>query len=346
MDIYEIAQMADHVEEGDFLPEHPNRVLQLDTDGVLYNVCKPQISLESNVKQVHNRIEHLRKCAGAAHVNSHTTLWLKGGREQMAYYQHYQKKRNQHADPAMTERVAELRRAIRDYSSATVTPCPQWFVEADDSMTRMHNEHIARTGDVMSSVIGTDDKDLDMNCGAVMNLKTTKITYCGEWFNGAWIKDFGKTEYDTKKKKLVGRGHSFFWAQMLAGDTVDNIAGLPKLSAELANYYMPLKQRNKSRSEMSCGLATAAKVLSHYGSDRAAYKGVAAAYQGFFGADWKFFFFENAFLLWMRKTDRWDDVMNFLQPLGFEYELHPQQKQAIMNYGELCRQFLVKNGLL
>lgn len=349
MQLSEIAAMASHEAEGDFMPEHPNRVLCLDTDGVLYNVAKPNISLEANVKQVINRIEYLRKACGAVLVESHTTMWLKGGREQMAYYQAYQKKRNTNVVPELAERVRELRRATYNYSSEKVIACPQWFLEADDSMTASHNRRIAQTGDVMSSVIGTDDKDLDMNCGAIMNLRSGKITYCGEWYNGAWIKDFGKTEYikkPGKSGKMVGRGHSFFWAQMLAGDTVDHIAGVPALKAELANYYMPLKKANKSRPDSACGAATAVKVLSHYGSDRAAYRGVANCYKAYFGNDWPFFFFENAFLLWMRRTDRWDDVLDFLRPLGFEYELHTQQKQAIQEYGKLCHAFMVKNNLL
>ncbi|CAM0008644.1 exonuclease [Vibrio phage K436] len=343
MDLNAITSVLSHQADGDVLPEHPYRRLNLDADGVVYQVCHPDKSLESNLKELYRYIENLRVICGAQWVINHTTLALKGGREQMAYYKAYQKGRNKQMTEAMRNRVNELRAALVTYQTDRVFPCPQFYQEADDSLTTAHLDYCNQMGDGTASVIGTGDKDLNMTYGIIINLKTKKFTMHGDYVyndelkEGHWYNTYGNVAYENKK--LVGRGHAFFWGQMLAGDTVDNIAGLPELNGHLVDRYKPLKRKTRApRPNSSCGASTAVMVLSHCGSDRAAYRCVAEAYRGFFGNDWKFFFFEMAFLLWMRRTHHVLDVMTFLAEVGFEYELHPHQQAALVKYGQACQE--------
>lgn len=345
-----------HVKDGEFLEEHPFRALMLDADGVIYHIAHPHLTVEKNFKELVNYIEYLRRCAGAQWVFTFTTMALKGGREQMAYYQKYQKKRHDHRTPELAQRVTELRMMLHNYQTDTIFPKPQWFLEADEAIGAFHLQWVDHYCDGMSSVIGTGDKDLDMYPGIVMNIKTRKFTYCGDYAPrlnddntiagaGAWYNNYGHVKYykpnPKKQGKLVGRGTAFFWGQMLCGDTADTIAGLPKMNGFLLDRYKPLQRKTSGRRPDSpCGASLAATVLSHCSSDKNAYRAVSEAYQGYFGKDWRFFFFENAFLLWMRRTDQVLDVMNFLGQQGFEYDLHPQQKQALVDYQQACMQIL------
>lgn len=360
MNMLDLVTGLSHTKEGDFLEDHPYRMLQLDADGVIYHISHPELPVEKNFKELISYIEFLRKCTGARWVNTFTTMALKGGREQMAYYQTYQKKRHDHRTPAMAQRVTELRQWLHNYQTETIFPRPQWFLEADEAIGAEHLSWCNRCADGRASVIGTGDKDLDMYPGIVMNIKSRKFTYCGDYVPrtddagnvvgaGAWYNDFGKVEYYKPRPKaqgkLVGRGLAFFWGQMLAGDTADTIAGLPKMNGFLLDRYKPLQRKtNGRRPESSCGASLAATVLSHCGNERSAYRAVSEAYQGYFGKDWRFFFFENAFLLWMRKTDKVLDVMDYLGKLGFEYELHPQQKQALVEYQQRCMEIVQCNS--
>lgn len=349
MDIQSITQSLSHVEEGTFLPDHPNRALMLDADGAVYNIAKPHIPLDRNFMELLKYIDYLRRCAGAQWVFTFTTMALKGGRKQMAYYQTYQKKRHDHRTPEMAQRVTELRQMLHNYQTETIFPKPNWYFEADEAIGAFHLYWIAHFQDGESSVICTGDKDLDMYPGIVMNLSERTFTHQGVFtpneygLPGAWTSTFGKVEYYKKNPKaqgkLVGRGTAFFWGQMLCGDTADTIAGLPKMNGFLLDRYKPLRRKPSGRRPDSpCGASLAATVISHCGSDKAAYRAVSEAYQAYFGKDWKFFFFENAFLLWMRRNDQVLDVLAFLGEQGFEYELHPQQQQALRDYSGACRE--------
>lgn len=345
----EIIQASSSIGDGDALPSHPNRVIQADVDGIVYHTADMSKSLTSNLKGTLNYLEWLREVCGATYISAHTTMHLKGGRTEMAHYYPYQKERGNGMNPDLRKRVKELRLELHNLSNQTVYACPQWYVEADDSMTRMHNELIAKTGDSLMSVIASGDKDLRMNGGIFFDLNTKKFSNQGYWDNG-WQDIFGKAEYirpTGKGGKLSGRGTAIFWAQMLGGDTADTIKGVPYAYQYQLDMYDPLSS-NKPRANnarKAFGMSLACKVLSHFNSDKAAYNAVAAAYRAHFGNDWKFFFFENAFLLWMRRTNDTLDVLQFLQPLGFDYELHSQQKRALQEYYDKCLQFNKQNGI-
>ena len=344
-----IIESSDDVQAGYAIQQNPNKVVQLDSDGTAYHVANPHKSLESNFKGLCNYIEDIRQTCGAGYVWTHTTMYLKGGRNEMAYYQTYQRDRGNGMDPAIRERVSELRKLLHNYQTDIITPKPQWYTEADDSMSVWHNKLIAEAGDDTISIIASGDKDLRMNCGQFYCLNDRKFSVQGRWTPNGWEDSYGHAEAvrpTGKHIKLTGRGTALFWAQMLCGDKADNIAGLPKMYGEHLDYYSPLKKgRRKPHETKACGIALACKVATTFQSDSAAYRAVAAAYKRHFGKDWDFFLFENAFLLWMRKSYDVLDVLNFLKPLGFDYQLHPHQHKALQEYMAKCVQFNKENNL-
>jgi len=92
------------------------------------------------------------------------------------------------------------------------------YIEADDMMA------ITQTANVNETIICSRDKDLKQVPGWHYSWELGKQPQFGPEI----ITKLGTLKLSDDKKKLSGTGLLFFYAQMLTGDTVDNIPGLPK----------------------------------------------------------------------------------------------------------------------
>jgi 5'-3' exonuclease len=117
-------------------------------------------------------------------------------------------------------------------------------LEADD-MLAVYSQLISSYGwasamdSVSDCVICTRDKDLlqvdgyhyRWECGSQPELKTREV-----WEHPGSIRLVEKLddEGNVKDRKLVGEGRKFFWSQVLTGDQVDNIPGLPRAGVVFA----------------------------------------------------------------------------------------------------------------
>jgi hypothetical protein len=110
------------------------------------------------------------------------------------------------------------------------------LLEADDGM--IIDAH--RLGE--HGVVKSEDKDLRM----------TPFNFW-EHKKGKLIENigFGSLFLDTSAAttKCLGYGHKFFWAQMLMGDTADNIAGLTRLDGALCGPVAAFRALDKLESE-------------------------------------------------------------------------------------------------
>lgn len=342
MDINAITGTLSHKEDGMVLDHNPNREAQIDTDGIFYAIAKPhKTRFETDMKACINHAEWLVHASGSGWGALHSTQALKGGREQMAWHHPYQAKRHGYQDEVYMDRVRQLRTAFQSVQTPVLLPLPQYYVEADDSMTQRQHDRIAQTGDYNSSIIITSDKDLGISMGAVMGARDHKVTNCGVWDGTSWSKTWGWCAYSrlnaAKKSKLNGRGMAFFWAQMLAGDKADTIKGIHSIPRHLIELLKPRKRGSKGGAPTKlCGESLAAELISACGNEKRAYKFVLQCYKDYYKEWGEFFFFEMAFLLWMRRTTAPTDCLYYLNSLGFDYQLHPQQVSAINKYLELC----------
>lgn len=108
---------------------------------------------------------------------------------------------------------------LREYMLANYNVIIAQGVEADDLISI----ELTKAGDKLDVICCTRDKDLRMvpgmhygwPCGAQPQYGPKRVTDLGELF------------YDEEKNKLTGNGFLFFCAQMITGDPVDNIPGLP-----------------------------------------------------------------------------------------------------------------------
>lgn len=329
-----IRSISSHEDEGIMLPVPKIlRVQQLDADSSCYAIAKPEIPFNTNANRMFNYLNGLRGRAACDFTNLHTTMHLKGGRDQVARYQPYQGKRQNGAEEYMN-RVKELRFALMKFEAPWLKPCPQFFVEADDSMTIFQRQRIEETGDLYSSVISTNDKDLNSSLGVVQNINSGLFSIAGKYTaDSGWSDYYGKTTYDERHKKLVGRGTSFFWHQMIAGDPVDYIKGCPLIMPEILNICDPIRKPH-GRKPKTVAYGSVCKYLIGITTDVAAARRVHMIYKQYsatFGVPE--LFEETAILLWMQRNPNPYDVYEYLNGVcGLNITPHPRIVERVMEY--------------
>lgn len=129
-------------------------------------------------------------------------------------------------------------------------------------------------------LMAIDQKDDTIICSRDKDLKQVGGHHyswpCGRQkeFGPAYISELGYLEI--VNSKLTGGGLKFFYSQVLTGDTVDNIPGLPK--------YGPVK---------------AYTLLHDCNSERELFEVCQTAYMSVYGESWKQEMLEQCQLLWM-----------------------------------------------
>lgn len=314
----------------------PGRVLHIDGDFLAYQVSADDSKKLKTMQHNHDvSVETLKILAKAETAVLHITGTgsTKGGRYDQAIQKEYQVVRKGKEKPEYLQTIkdwmVEERGAIRHNDQ-----------EADDGLCQANWEAIQH-GDRDLNVIVSKDKDLLMCEGLRM-----------EWDTGD-IEDvvgFGKLELkrNLSSPKLTGVGTSFFWAQMVIGDTADSIKGVPKVSGAVLNVLNPTKAVTHAKSVLAApdaskraveasqkvlaarkwgpvGPVLAYELLKGIKNDKQAFKLVKALYKkygeehGFAHwktgeeVSWQKVFVSEAQLLWMRRTKNENDVLQFLK---------------------------------
>ena len=309
-------------------------------DGTPLSVCK---------KRFKDFIEDKRLAAGAEFVNLCFTGGdgSKGGRYTTAVTKPYQEQRVGTQRP---ENLPELRAwAMNEYAGKVRTILEVFdgkrertrgvlvivtSEEADDTMTQLHQQFKDR-GLHDLSVICAEDKDLFMNDGLFLDWNTHELRDCPT--------PYGHIEpYQTPggQNKIIGAGKSFFFAQLLTGDTADTIPGLPYFTTALAATCFPsseLREQKRRHTEQtmpsgkaltpaqsaavkkkigklvgatkskSCGPVAVFEYLEECRTEREAFDKVLRAYCAYYGKD------EEVYNPHTEQTEIW-------QPLDFMIE--------------------------
>ena len=155
---------------------------------------------------------------------------------------------------------------LRAFIHQNLSPIIAWGCEADDYLAIYQTQ-----AEPLTTVICSRDKDLRQVPG---------MQYSWECGNQAGWGPFNVNligEIDLPKpNKLVGHGLKFFFAQVIMGDSVDTIPGLPK-----------------------GGPALAYKTLADCETEEDMYGAVEALYQLRIGEGWEDYLKEQMSLLWM-----------------------------------------------
>lgn len=163
-------------------------------------------------------------------------------------------------------------------------------VEADDALAIKGQWHTSKG---RGYVIASRDKDLRMvpcshyswACGENQpEIPVYTVEGVGEieLKTREYVNIHGKT---VKVNKVLGYGLKFFYAQLLTGDTVDNIKGCPRV-----------------------GPVEAVKVLQNLSTEAEMLDAVSNLYHLRCGEKWREYITENARLLWLIQDPLWVDI--------------------------------------
>lgn len=314
------------------------RVAHIDADFLAYQCSYEHADEIKDWEDMkHNAGEAVRtlmELCGATSVHLHLTPSTsdKGKRYELALLKEYQANRDGKDKPRFLNLMRE--HLVKAFNGTLHQNC-----EADDGMSSYQYAAIAR-GEEHLSIIASKDKDLRMVPGLHLDWDAGTIHDAGT--------TFGYIELDRSKSapKVIGYGQKFFWAQMLMGDSADNISGLPRFPGQLLNKVRPtgpqvklresyklatdegkkasivakLKKALAERSSVTCGAVLAYDAINPLTSNKEAFEYVKEAYR-LYGEEhgftnyrtgepvlWNKAFVSEAQLLWMRKNRA--DVMD------------------------------------
>ncbi|CCI88415.1 Phage protein [Yersinia phage phiR8-01] len=209
-----------------FSPSDSFKLLACDADSIIYRVAATTNSLETAKRRFVQNAMTYQLLAGAELVRLHLTPkhCTKAGRFNVLAHKPYQGNRvNAKGKPPLVEplRYAVGRKKLDLPSDMEIVFNDVY--EADDSVIMDG----VQWGD--DCVIYSEDKDLLCTRNRMLDPVTSLI------IPGVPLSSIGTLELKelSASKKVVGRGPLFFWAQMLMGDTADNIKGITKLRGKL-----------------------------------------------------------------------------------------------------------------
>jgi len=221
---------------------------------------------------LHNKVDKILEATGATDL----TMYMTNGptfRDQVAVSKPYKGTRT-NVKPFHFKNLSV-------YGPTTWDCKEERGLEADDLMAIEH------TKDPDNTVICSRDKDLRQVPGWLYSWEVGRQAE----FGPTYIEEAGSLDWDQKKNKLIGTGYLFFCAQMIMGDSADNIPGLPGQGPKAAWTLL-----NGSRKP---------KIM--LGTMRDAYS---SRYKGDY--DWKDYLKEQAQLLWLVRSYNPDNTPDTL----------------------------------
>lgn len=248
--------------------ESPDTVLLFDADGLNYSCAgNDDTMLGTARKRLIARVEELRALSGAGICEAHLThpASTKAGRYEIATVKPYQGNRKANRKPKNWQGLREF---LESYNGTLFEPISWLYREADDGIAYKAAYWLSLGKKVY---ISSQDKDLRMIEG-VHHIKDGRAVFPDTW---DWVDPEDGKEY----------GFKWFLLQMLQGDQVDNIPGLPKLHGKL------------------CGPARASAYLAGLDKDQAT-AAVVTGYKEYYGEDYEARLKEQSALLWLRR-DKW-----------------------------------------
>lgn len=274
--VYEVASAKQHIDEetGELVVESFDSVISLLEEKIKQIEAETWATEPSRIfltldKSLAKSINKMEKRVGATQ-----TEYKENFRKEIAKTKVYKGQRKKEK-PAHYHNIRQY--LLTHYDAEVANG-----FEADDLICiELYKSHLNGKLDVICC---SRDKDLRMvpgmhfgwACGNQLQYGPHRVTEEG-------VLHLGKT-------KLSGEGLSFFYAQMLMGDPVDNIQGIPKVG--------PLK---------------AYKILTEDGESSFFHR-VVNVYKNCFGDSWKEHYMENANLLWVVRELNEDGTPVMYQP--------------------------------
>lgn len=199
------------------------RVLILDADFPAYAAAATVKTLPTALRRFQTLVETERFVTGAEEVQVHLTHKRSNKCRRFDYptAKPYQGNREGKVAPAL---LHPLRDAIPLQNWPDNWSVYLWMDrEADDGMM-MHSLLAGARG-----VVQSGDKDLRITPCPFWETELGQLSVLPDRFGAGTL----RLVQLTQSQKLLGRGTLFFWAQMLMGDTADNVKGIKTLGGRL-----------------------------------------------------------------------------------------------------------------
>lgn len=217
-----VDDLADVEGEGFALSKN-GRTLILDGDGPAYVAAATVKTVPTGLRRFQSQVLEaifLANCERGEVFLTHETC-TKAGRYTIKAVKPYQGQRSSSAKPPLLSQVREI--AEQEGSMEEFDVHMERVIEADDAMMMLSYQ----LGD--AGVVRSEDKDLRMTPFPYYEIKRG-VVMPADPFGELWIDD------STVTPKLLGRSLKFFWAQMMMGDSADNIKGLLKYKGKNIGY--------------------------------------------------------------------------------------------------------------
>lgn len=205
-------------------PSSKGRILLLDGDPLCYVAVNNAAKLDTAIRRFEQAILEKMYLTNCESVRVHLTPRgsKKNGRLLLNTVKPYQGNRVGVAkhpllEPLRSGAVGHLKH------NPLITVLPQWEIEADDGL-------VIDSYNIPNSVLVSIDKDLSLTPfeDYVIDEGIFRKLPVGDTFGYIkrkhWVTDSGNA-----RSKVTGKGTKFFYAQLLMGDTADNIKGIISL---------------------------------------------------------------------------------------------------------------------
>ena len=212
------------------------RVLIIDGDGPAYRAAATVKRLDTAVRHFQSAIlteMEMARCGSATVHLTHRTSH-KNGRHHVIAAKPYQGQRKGKSKPPLLE---PLREAMMDKANwlPEFEVRMHYDIEADDAM--IIQAHQLKDG----GVIWSDDKDLRCTPYYYYEQSTGQV-------QGFEPHGYIEAKFtDAGNLKVIGRGPIFFWAQLLMGDSADNIKGIERYNGKLCGPASAIEVLGKVR---------------------------------------------------------------------------------------------------
>ena len=202
------------------------RTLVLDGDGPAYVVAATVKKLDTAIRRFQQEMLTQLFLTRSESVRVHLTASTskKPGRYNIPAEKPYQGNRESKSKPPLLEPLRQAMRLRENWLPEFDSVQMHFDIEADDAMM----QDAYRLKD--DAVIWSDDKDLRMTPYPYFEKGTGRVMP-GEATGKLWL-----AYTEAGAGKLLGQGPLFFWAQMLMGDTADNIKGIKKYDGKLCGF--------------------------------------------------------------------------------------------------------------
>lgn len=219
------------------------RTLIMDGDGPAYVAAATVKTLPTAIRKMQSIILTQLFLTKAQNATVHLTAATshKAGRFDIIAAKPYQGNRKSKSKPPLLEACRQAL-AQRENWLPEFEVVMHHVLEADDGMIQEAyrlKEH---------GLIWSDDKDLRMTPENYWCQKTASIL-TGYGFGKLWL------DSSTSTTKCLGVGKMFFWAQMLMGDTADNIQGVKLLDGKLCGAVAAFNRLGSITDESECANA-------------------------------------------------------------------------------------------